>query len=126
MTDAIAKIKKFKAKLATAKQDGIDHKQRQKWRNIVSAQQSRMKKKQEVRYLQTLIQEKDRAGKQIINMFYEGLASTGNTNLAAKILQSATEQVESVDYTTFKIFEQNFAICDEAMVPSDDEDGAKY
>lgn len=51
----IAKIDEIKKKLRTAKQDGMDVKMRQKLRNQVSAQQSRIKKKQEVLYLKTLL-----------------------------------------------------------------------
>lgn len=42
---ALDKISEYKAKLKTAKADRIDVKTRQKWRNVVSAQQSRLKKK---------------------------------------------------------------------------------
>ena len=39
------KIEELKEKLRTAKEDGIDPHQRQKWRNMISAQQSRQNKK---------------------------------------------------------------------------------
>lgn len=54
---AMAKIEEIKDKLKTAKQDGIDVKERQKMRNQVSAQQSRIKKKQEVLYLSRMLDE---------------------------------------------------------------------
>ena len=53
------KIDIFKNKLARAKEDNIDVKTRQKWRNVVSAQQSRLKKKFEVIFLHKLIHNKD-------------------------------------------------------------------
>ena len=57
--EAKSKIDEFKGKLKTAKADKVDVKLRQKWRNIVSAQQSRLKKKFEVIYLHNLLRNKD-------------------------------------------------------------------
>lgn len=59
MQDAKSKIDEYKQKLSTAKRDKVDVKLRQKWRNIVSAQQSRLKKKYEVIYLHKLLRNKD-------------------------------------------------------------------
>lgn len=57
--DAQEKIESIKQKLKTAKQDGMDVKERQRLRNQVSAQQSRIKKKVEVLFLNKLIRERD-------------------------------------------------------------------
>lgn len=56
---AQSKIDHFKQKLARAKENKIDVKERQRWRNVVSAQQSRLKKKFEVIFLHKLIKNKD-------------------------------------------------------------------
>ena len=53
------KIDEIKKKLKTAKQDGMKVSERQRLRNQVSAQQSRIKKKQEVIHLNRLIRAKD-------------------------------------------------------------------
>ena len=53
------KIEEIKEKLKNAKRDGIPVAERQKLRNQVSAQQSRLKKKFEVKYLHNLISTKD-------------------------------------------------------------------
>ena len=53
------KIEEIKARLKTAKKDGMDVKERQRLRNQVSAQQSRIKKKEEVIQLKKLIRIKN-------------------------------------------------------------------
>ena len=53
------KINEIKEKLKTAKMDGMDVKERQRLRNQVSAQQSRIKKKEEVIFLNELIKARD-------------------------------------------------------------------
>ena len=70
--DAQEKIAEYKKKLSTAKIDGIPVKERQKWRNVVSAQQSRLKKKYEVKFLNQIIGTKDQG----IEDFLEIVAST--------------------------------------------------
>lgn len=62
------KIDEIKAKLKTAKQDGMDVKMRQKLRNQVSAQQSRIKKKQEVLYLKKLLDDSQKKYKGIMQI----------------------------------------------------------
>lgn len=56
---AVNKIKEIREILKTAKKDGLTVKQRQKLRNQISAQQSRIKKKEEVMFLHRAVKEKD-------------------------------------------------------------------
>ena len=56
----------IKERLKTAKQDGLSVKQRQTLRNQVSAQNSRLKKKEESIYLNRVVREKDRKMKTLI------------------------------------------------------------
>lgn len=51
------KINDIKAKLKTAKKDGMPVKMRMKLRNQASAQMSRIKKKQEVQFLKHVYEE---------------------------------------------------------------------
>ena len=53
------KIDELKTKLKTAKQDGIPVKEREKMRNQISAQTSRMRKKEEVMYFNKAVRDKD-------------------------------------------------------------------
>lgn len=53
------RIEDLKAQLRTAKQDGMPVKQRQRLRNQVSAQQSRIKRKEESMVLHNIVKEKD-------------------------------------------------------------------
>ena len=59
ISNAQKKINEIKEKLKTAKANGMPVKERQKLRNMVSAQQSRIKKKEEVILLNSLIKDKD-------------------------------------------------------------------
>jgi len=73
--EAKAKIDEYKTKLKTAKRDKIDVKLRQKWRNIVSAQQSRLKKKFEVIFLHNLLRNKDDSMQEIMEITIKNLKS---------------------------------------------------
>ena len=63
---AINKIKEIREQLKTAKADGISVKERQKLRNQISAQQSRIKKKEEVMFLHRAVKDKDDKMKALI------------------------------------------------------------
>jgi hypothetical protein len=56
---AVSKIEEIRETLKTAKKDGLTVKQRQKLRNQISAQQSRIRKKEEVMFLHGAVREKD-------------------------------------------------------------------
>jgi hypothetical protein len=56
---AVNKIQEIREILKTAKKDGLTVKQRQKLRNQISAQQSRIRKKEEVMFLHRAVKEKD-------------------------------------------------------------------
>ena len=55
----LQKIEQIREKLKTAKEDGLTVKERQKLRNQISAQHSRMVRKQESQFLNSKIKEKD-------------------------------------------------------------------
>ena len=56
---AVSKIEEIRETLKTAKEDGLTVKQRQKLRNQISAQQSRIRKKEELMFFHRAIKEKD-------------------------------------------------------------------
>jgi hypothetical protein len=56
---AYTKIQDLKNKLKTAKQDGMTVKERSRLRNLVSAQSSRIKKKEETMFLHQVVKQKD-------------------------------------------------------------------
>ena len=60
------RIAKLKAQLKTAKADGLTVKERQRLRNQVSAQQSRIKRKGEAMYLNEIVQKKDNKFKELV------------------------------------------------------------
>ena len=57
--DALEKINQYKEKLRTAQDNNVSIKDRQKWRNLISAQESRLKKKIELKFLHFLLNCKD-------------------------------------------------------------------
>ena len=97
------KIQEIKNKLKTAKADGMNVKERQRLRNQVSAQQSRIKKKQETIELKNVIKLKDdriestidilerhliRMDDNVLNDIYNELAvAYGNSNGETPTLQ---------------------------------------
>mmetsp|Transcript_10963 Transcript_10963/g.16624 ORF Transcript_10963/g.16624 Transcript_10963/m.16624 type:complete len:235 (+) Transcript_10963:1395-2099(+) len=74
------KITEIKAKLKTAKKDGMDVKERQRLRNQVSAQQSRIKKKEEVISLNRMIGQKDENSHGFISAFFEVLGQSDSVD----------------------------------------------
>ena len=64
---AVEKIEELKEKLKNAKSTGMPVKERQRLRNQVSAQQSRIKKKEEVITLNNMIKDKDNKMQIFIN-----------------------------------------------------------
>ena len=56
---AVSKIEEIRETLKTAKEDGLTVKQRQKLRNQISAQQSRIRKKEELIFFHRAVKEKD-------------------------------------------------------------------
>ena len=83
--------------MRTAKKDGIPVKERQKWRNVVSAQQSRLKKKYEVKLLDLIIATKDKAIEVYLNIVARSLNEAKKSELLAKILKEAQETIDPVD-----------------------------
>ena len=81
--DAQKKIAEFKKKLSTAKRDGIPVKMRQKWRNVVSAQQSRLKKKYEVKFLNQIIGTKDQGIEEFLDIVASTLKEANKPELLA-------------------------------------------
>ena len=65
------RIAELKRQLATAKQDGLTVKERQRLRNQVSAQQSRIKRKGEAMFLNKTVTEKDEMFKELIKYMGE-------------------------------------------------------
>ena len=59
MEESSKKIKELKEKLEHAKDDGLTVEERQKLRNKASARISRLKKKEELNVLYSLIEDKD-------------------------------------------------------------------
>jgi predicted ribosome-associated RNA-binding protein Tma20 len=83
------RIQKIKDRLKTAQRDGLSVKQRQTLRNQVSAQNSRLKKKEESIYLNMTVREKDRKMACLLN----GLSSILTEEQKAKIFPIAREWV---------------------------------
>lgn len=102
---AQAKIAEYKAKLATAKRDGIPVKERQKWRNVVSAQQSRLKKKYEVKFLNQIIESKDGGIEDFLGIVADTLLAAKQPELLAKIIQDSQASIELVDNQALDEFE---------------------
>lgn len=63
---AVNKIQEIRDKLKNAKASGMTVKERQRLRNQISAQQSRIRKKEEVIFLNKVTREKDEKFKQLI------------------------------------------------------------
>ena len=81
---ADTKIAEIKEQLKTAKADGMDVKERQRLRNQVSAQQSRIKKKEEVIHLHTIIEKHDQKLKSLCTILTNRLC--GNPDILQEIL----------------------------------------
>ena len=116
------KIREFKAKLKTAKRDKIDVKERQKWRNVVSAQQSRLKKKQEVRFLNSVIRRKDDGIETLMDIIGHELESIGQLGILANILRRAQDEIAPVDKDTVDEFKELQAILEDYDIPDPEED----
>ena len=91
------KIADCKYKLRTAKADGLSVKDRVKLRNVASAQHSRLKKKAEVRFLNSIIQHKDAGISNFFKIVAEELIEAGQTALLSKILGRSQKEISSVD-----------------------------
>ena len=120
MQAARDKIREFKAKLKTAKRDKIDVKERQKWRNVVSAQQSRLKKKQEVRFLNSVIRRKDDGIETLLQIVGEELELQGQNGLLANILRRAQREIQPVDNETVNEYNELQAILDDFDIPDEE------
>lgn len=83
VNEAIQKIAYHKELLRTAKEKKVDVKQRQRWRNIVSAQESRLKKKYEVIMLHELLRTKDQRLDTLLSIIMEKLQ--GQEDLVTQI-----------------------------------------
>jgi len=70
---AVRKIDEIREKLKTAKDDGLTVKERQRLRNQVSAQQSRIKKKEEVLFLNAAVKIKDQKFEQLVDILTKKL-----------------------------------------------------
>lgn len=88
--DAKKKIKEIKDTLKTAKQDGKDAKERQRLRNQISAQQSRIKKKEETIQLQAELKESHERFNELMAILDYHLAD--NHDLLAKIKSDIEER----------------------------------
>lgn len=122
MQAARDKIREFKAKLKTAKKDKVEVKTRQKWRNVVSAQQSRLKKKQEVRFLNSVIRKKDDGIEIFMQVVAEELEQRGHQDVLAAILQRCQDNITPVDNDTVEEFKELQAILEDDMDSNDDDD----
>lgn len=91
------KIAECKRKLKTAKADGLTVKDRVKLRNVASAQHSRLKKKAEVRFLNSIIHNKDSGISAFFKVVAEELIEAGQTALLTKILMRSQNEISSVD-----------------------------
>jgi len=68
------KIAEIKAKLAKAKETGMAVTERQRLRNQISAQKSRLKKKEEVMFLNKKVREKDMLFQKFIQVTLKNLS----------------------------------------------------
>ena len=71
------KISLYRTKLKTAIEDGVPAKTRSKWRNIITAQVSRLKHKTLIRILHKLIDGKDSGLKTLLNIVSKNLMGAG-------------------------------------------------
>ena len=83
------KINLYREKLKTAIEDGVPAKTRSKWRNIITAQVSRLKHKTLIRLLHMLIDGKDSRLKTLLNIVSKNLMEDGSEHLLASILKIA-------------------------------------
>ena len=82
LENAKKKIDDIKDQLKNAKKNNMPVKERQRLRNMVSAQQSRLKKKNEVLYLHKLIRDKDDKNQVLLEILKDTLQGSP-TNLNA-------------------------------------------
>jgi len=86
---ALTKISLYRTKLKTAIEDGVPAKTRSKWRNIVTAQISRLRHKTLIRILHLLIDSKDSGLKHLVGIVSQTLLKAGQQHLLAQILTAA-------------------------------------
>lgn len=96
---ATAKIEEIKAKLKTAKKDGISVRERQRLRNQISAQQSRIRKKEEVIFLNKVTREKDQKFIDMLNYMVNNFGSAELLKMH-KNLATKWEGLQQVDLLT--------------------------
>ena len=117
------KISLYRTKLKTAIEDGVPAKTRSKWRNIITAQVSRLKHKTLIRILHKLIDGKDSGLKTLLNIVSKNLMGAGQQHLLAKILTLAQERLCHVDAEVAYEYQELLTIVGiELEIPTFDRD----
>lgn len=103
---AVTKIEEIKQMLKTAKEKNMSVKERQRLRNQISAQQSRIRKKEEVIFLNRVTREKDEKFSELINAMVTTLDSRDLVTIHKKLSKGCWEISEmsykNVDFTSYK------------------------